>query len=152
MRPICVIWILLFSLIYLTGCQPEEYIFVEVIITQGSPPVFRLSEDEGFETPAYVNSIKVFSDEEGSEYKFFWAIAGHRREVRDSKVIDIIGVSIPIWEVVYGVLPEGFKESEKLLALEPDAEYRLEVDGRPSGTAVVYFTNTPGRYFGQTPL
>ena len=152
MRLICVIWILLLSLASLTGCQPEEYIFVEVVVTQGSPPVFRLSEDEGFETPAYVINIDVFSDEQGNEYKFFWAIASHRREIRDSKVIDIIGASVPIREVVYGVLPEGFKESEKPLALEPDAKYRLRVYGRPSGVAVVHFTNTPGRYFGQTPL
>ena len=139
MKSVYAISISCLALIFLTGCQPLEYMYVEVNIKEGSPPVMKLSADAKFETPVFVMSIAVFVDEPGKPRTFYWTVTG----------INSVPSSVPLREVVYGVVPDGLTEWTEPLPLEPNAEYGLDIDGGQAGVGVtMYFTNKPGRYFG----
>ena len=121
-------------LVFVAGCVIEEHIYVKVFMPVGSPPVFRISDSSDFRTPALVDTISVFYYEsEDAPLKECWSILAGKREIRDSKVYYVSSQPIAIWEVVYGVVPEGFVEFEEetkgALPLEPGREYGVEVRG-----------------------
>ena len=138
MRSISVIWMLCLALMFLTGCRPKEYIYVEIIINENLPPLFILSADQELETPALVRGIEIFPDEPGKP-RIYWALSIGNRAPS----------GVPIRQVVYGVVPDGINESVKALPLEPNGKYRFEIWGGVAGVgATVHFTYRPGSYSG----
>ena len=138
-RWIALILVFFLMPLLLTGCCLEgctswgdrlERTYIEVIIDEDSPPVFRFSKDEEFRAPVKVTSIKVYSKEERTKSAMIrWYIVAIDQE-------------IPLREVVYGVVPDGFKEDKRALPLKPGAKYVLYVF-RGGG---IHFINKPGRY------
>jgi len=127
--------------------------YVDIAVSEDSPPLFRLSADENFTKPAYVTYMAVYSDKPGEKH-IRWAIMAHRRKLDGFRVVDVNGFRVPLREIVYGVVPDGFREWSKTrpaLPLEPDALYSLIVRGGVAGVGtIVHFRYKPGRYFGKS--
>ena len=136
MRSIIVVLVTCLVLIFLVSCDPGDYLYVEVVVNEGSLPIFRFSTSEDFSEPADIVGIQVW-DDEPDEWFIYWEILR-------------IGDAVSLWEITYGDVPDGFTESEKAVPLEPDAKYRLKVEGKIHSFALVVlpFTYEPGRYFG----
>lgn len=137
------ILMLLFIVASLTACgcligEPRPQTYGEVVITEGSPPLIRLGRgDERSRKDALVNRIHViFHEENANSPIWFWNI----------KAID---PWVPLREVTYGVVPEGFREVTKAIPLEPGVRYRLHVSGFDN--IIIYFTNKPGIYSKEIP-
>ncbi|MBN2015628.1 hypothetical protein JW766_02240 [Candidatus Dojkabacteria bacterium] len=147
MRSGFVVMMLCLLLIPLLGCIPKEYLYVEVIVNdRSSPPVFRFSGDKKFKKPAErFRGITVYSDSPDRTLprKFYWSISTWD----GSHNLGSAMRRVSIREIVYGIVPEGFKEWEKLLPLEPDAEYGLEI-GRSFIHMDMIFSYKPGIYSG----
>lgn len=137
MRWIKVICILFPLLVFLTGCIPQEDIYIEIAVNDlNLPPVFKLSPDKDFEKPILVMWFNIVSKSEKSPY-LYWALDPKNKAWR-----------FPVQEITYGVVPDGSIEDSKALPLEPYAKYSLDIYGGHGVRAIVDFTYEPGVYSG----
>ena len=142
MKALFAVCILCLASVILSGCPPpEDHMYVEVIVTEDSPPVFRFGGDGNFEAPADVEYIHVYLNRPQDMHEFYWAIRAHRPGGG-------FGYDIPLREVVYGVIPDGFKESVKAVPLEPGGEYLMQIYGGYGVKVEFCFAYKPGRYYG----
>ena len=139
-KPVLVILMFFLTVISLMGCVEVDFIYVDVVVSENSPVVFRLGGDDKFSTPAKVREIEVSSRWEMNKIsKSFWHI----------KAIDPPPppayqrtAYILLSEVTYGVVPDGFRELTKAIPLEQGVKYDVIFEG--PGYAECYFTNKPG--------
>ena len=147
MRWIPVILMTCFAAILLAGCVYEEYIYIEVFMPEGSPPVFGLSDSQNFSTPALVDTVNVYAyNPEEVKREFYWSVFSGRHEISNPEIPFILDPPIAVWKVVYGVVPDGFAELEEALPLEPNRKYGIEARGGKGGVdETVYFIYKPGQ-------
>ena len=107
------------------SCQLAIELNVQVILPPNHPPIFMVSQDEDFESPANVQRLRVFrrGNTPISE-RIYWVLnVGSTQRLDLSRTDDSVWVS----SITYGVVPEGLEEATAVRPLEPGVEYCVEV-------------------------
>jgi hypothetical protein len=132
MRCLSVIYMLCLVSIFLMSCIKLEIVYTELVFSENSPLVFRFSNDDKFQKPAKIKDIRVLSADNFNGHRWFWHIHA-------------IDKPVALREVVYGVVPAGFRELTKAVPLKPNLRYRVTIEGGTGGT-IIEFAKRSGKY------
>ena len=106
------------------SCQLDLEPHVQVVLSPNHPPIFMVSEDEDFESPADVTRLSVFRRVNPPTYETYWTLdVGYRRWPAPGRRNEAVRIS----SITYGVVPEGFEEETAARPLAPGVEYCVEV-------------------------
>lgn len=104
---------------------------VDVVVVEGFAPVFKIGVNKQSGKPARIRSLKVTG-------------VGYRPACLSCDFWEIVAKSdnfVQLQEVVYGIVPQGFRELAKAIPLEPGKVYYLNI-----ASDNVAFTNSKGSY------
>ena len=135
--------------ICLIGCVRMKPTYMGIMAGENSQVVFRLGADEKLSKPAKVQEIRVYSTEHWGSGRWRWHIIALDPPIPPEKYnFDYYRrhrALLPLMEVVYGVVPEGFTEVIKAVPLEPYAKYDVRIESPLSGASIeATFINKPG--------
>ena len=122
---VAVIKSMILGLSAMLSCQLAIELYVQVILPTNHPPIFMVSKDEDFESPAKVERLSVFRrGNTPVDERIHWDIYIGYAEWRDRLRRDD---SVSVSSITYGVVPEGLEEATAVRPLEPGIEYCVEV-------------------------
>ena len=111
---------MILGLSVMLGCQLDLELHVQVVLSPNHSPIFMVSEDENFESPADVERLRVFRRVNPPTDETYWTLnlGRPRWPTPDGR-----NESVWISSITYDVVPEGFEEETVVRPLEPGVEY-----------------------------